>query len=151
MNQRELSCGIFVESPGGVLLAHATGTPRWDLPKGRCEPGETPIEAALRECREETGLDFQPDRDRLVDLGQHAYLRKKDLHLFYLEVETELDLSVCFCSTKIERFDGREVFETDDFAWVPKDQVASRVGKSLIAYLQALKLIPGSPRPSVRP
>lgn len=29
----------------------------WDFPKGLVEPGETPIDAALREVREETTLD----------------------------------------------------------------------------------------------
>jgi 8-oxo-dGTP pyrophosphatase MutT (NUDIX family) len=29
----------------------------WDFPKGMIEPGEEPIDAALREVREETGLD----------------------------------------------------------------------------------------------
>jgi bis(5'-nucleosidyl)-tetraphosphatase len=29
----------------------------WDFPKGRIEPGETALEAALRESREEAGLD----------------------------------------------------------------------------------------------
>jgi 8-oxo-dGTP pyrophosphatase MutT (NUDIX family) len=29
----------------------------WDFPKGLVEPGETPIEAAVREVREETTLD----------------------------------------------------------------------------------------------
>ena len=28
----------------------------WDFPKGRVEPGEAPLQAALRETREETGL-----------------------------------------------------------------------------------------------
>ena len=29
----------------------------WDFPKGMVEPGEAPLAAALREAREETGLD----------------------------------------------------------------------------------------------
>jgi len=37
-----------------VLLLRAYRN--WDLPKGRLEAGETPLEAAIREVREETGL-----------------------------------------------------------------------------------------------
>jgi bis(5'-nucleosidyl)-tetraphosphatase len=37
-----------------VLLLRAYRN--WDLPKGRLEPGETPLQAAIREVREETGL-----------------------------------------------------------------------------------------------
>ena len=31
----------------------------WEFPGGKCEPGESPGEAAVRECREETGLDIR--------------------------------------------------------------------------------------------
>jgi ADP-ribose pyrophosphatase YjhB (NUDIX family) len=40
-----------------LLIVHRSmsGHPRWTLPKGGIEPGETPEVAALREVREETG------------------------------------------------------------------------------------------------
>lgn len=37
--------------PAGVALAGM-----WEFPGGKIEPGETPAEAAVRECWEETGL-----------------------------------------------------------------------------------------------
>ncbi|HVL90683.1 MAG TPA: NUDIX hydrolase [Actinomycetota bacterium] len=44
-----------------VLLGHTTpnGKQRWSLPKGAVEAGETPEQAAVREVREETGLDAE--------------------------------------------------------------------------------------------
>jgi diadenosine hexaphosphate hydrolase (ATP-forming) len=41
-----------------VLLVRAKKNPDvWIFPKGHIEPGETPAEAALRETREEAGVD----------------------------------------------------------------------------------------------
>jgi 8-oxo-dGTP pyrophosphatase MutT (NUDIX family) len=34
---------------------------QWALPGGRCDEGETPVEAALRELHEELGLELKPD------------------------------------------------------------------------------------------
>jgi len=54
--------GVVVDDrPDGtrrvLLIVHRTmsGHPRWTLPKGGVEDGETPEQAALREVREETG------------------------------------------------------------------------------------------------
>ena len=51
------SCGVLVfrSQPGEqfLLMRHAD---RWDLPKGHVDPGETELQCALRELREETGI-----------------------------------------------------------------------------------------------
>jgi 8-oxo-dGTP pyrophosphatase MutT (NUDIX family) len=48
--------GIVVGPRGVVLLKHRR-LGLWLQPGGHIDPGETPWEAAARECREETGLD----------------------------------------------------------------------------------------------
>lgn len=58
-----LSCGlVLLNEDAEILLAHATETRHWDIPKGAPEPGESDREAALRETREETGLVLAPTR-----------------------------------------------------------------------------------------
>ncbi len=46
---------------GQLLLAHATGQKHWDIPKGGAEAGESAREAAIREVREETGIELAAD------------------------------------------------------------------------------------------
>jgi len=48
--------GLVVES-GRILLISTRGGRRWHLPKGHIEPGESTEQAAVREIREETGVD----------------------------------------------------------------------------------------------
>src|SRR3954467_10126876 len=48
-----------------LLTLRATGLRshggQWSLPGGRCDAGETPVEAALRELAEELGLSLAPE------------------------------------------------------------------------------------------
>lgn len=113
---RRLSCGIVVLAPTReLLLCHVTGQRHWDLPKGGIHDGETPAEAARRETREETGLDFAPES--LLDLGRFAYTAKKDLHLFAAPSPRVDPASLCCESTFVERGSQRRLPEMDGFGW----------------------------------
>ena len=46
---------LIGQRPAGVPLAGL-----WEFPGGKIEPGESPEAAAVRECREETGLIVEP-------------------------------------------------------------------------------------------
>lgn len=63
--EQEKSCGavIFRKHHGNtelLLIKHTNGG-HWFFPKGHVEPGETEAQTALREVREETGLEVQID------------------------------------------------------------------------------------------
>lgn len=67
------------QRPQGVPLAGYA-----EFPGGKVEPGETPADAAVRECREETGLDVRVVR--LFDAREHTYTHGKvSLHFFLCE------------------------------------------------------------------
>jgi 8-oxo-dGTP pyrophosphatase MutT (NUDIX family) len=52
----------------------ADGSPVLGLPKGHIDPGETPLQAATREVREETGVVGEP----LGELGEVRYFYRRD-------------------------------------------------------------------------
>lgn len=53
-----LSCGAVLvrRTDDGWLTLMLRAYRNWDFPKGMCEAGETPMDAALREVGEETGI-----------------------------------------------------------------------------------------------
>jgi 8-oxo-dGTP pyrophosphatase MutT (NUDIX family) len=55
--RRAFSVSVFCRNAGEVLLVRHRRLGTWLPVGGELEPGETPLEAARRELREETGLE----------------------------------------------------------------------------------------------
>jgi 8-oxo-dGTP pyrophosphatase MutT (NUDIX family) len=58
MASRKLAAGavVFRRTEAGLRLLVLRAYKNWDFPKGLVEPGESELDAARRECAEETGL-----------------------------------------------------------------------------------------------
>ena len=127
-----LSCGlVLLNEDGDVLLAHATETRHWDIPKGAPDPGENDRDAALRETREETGLVL--DSHALIELGRFPYRRDKELHLFATRLRrAEVALDTLTCTSMFTSYHtGRLIPEMDAYRWTTADEVPQYASQSL--------------------
>lgn len=118
----EVSAGGVVYRTGdeGIEICLAARRTRrgelaWGLPKGAIEPDETPEEAALREVREESGLDARIEHD----LGTIRYfyvwegVRVRKQVRFFLMLATGGDVS-------------NHDEEMEDVRWFPLRRAAKR-------------------------
>lgn len=130
---KQTSCGVIVTDGTRILLGHATRSPRWDIPKGLAEPGESLAMAAARELEEETGLIVPAGG--LRDLGVHAYLRNKDLALFVWVPAVLPSPASLVCRSTFALTSGAIVPEFDRFGLFSLDEAQGRVGKNLARIL----------------
>ena len=115
---KKLSCGFLIidRQTGKFLGCHSTGKPLdvFDITKGHLDPPESPIECAIRECREETGLSVNPNE--VFDCGQFTYTSDKDLHIFiYI---TDINIPALHCDSTFEMY-GKQLPEMNGYSLLP--------------------------------
>jgi 8-oxo-dGTP pyrophosphatase MutT (NUDIX family) len=95
MSVETLSCGVVLarETPEGYRTLMLRAFQHWDFPKGMSEGGEAPLETALRELREETGIETTDFAwgDRFIETG--PYSRGKTAR-YYLAKTTEQEVAM---------------------------------------------------------
>lgn len=68
LNRKRMSAGVvFSDAARRVLLVEPSYKPHWDLPGGAVDAEEAPWTTAVREVREELGIDPPPGRLLVID------------------------------------------------------------------------------------
>ena len=110
---REFSAGgIVFNNQGQVLITQHSSNKHWSFPKGHIEKGQTSKEAALREVREEGGIEAKI----LEKVGENKYVYTNK------EGEKVFKLVVLFLMTYVSGDIKDHDWEVSEAKWVtPED------------------------------
>lgn len=132
MMTKPISAGFIVRSAGKYLICHATQKKHfvmdythWTISKGMVEDAETPLIAAIRELKEETGIDLRNDIDvdGLDSLVPYKILnlKYKTIYAFFIDDPTgKLQKKQLHCDSLIDN-EAHMLYgypEMDNYRWV---------------------------------
>ena len=117
---REKSAGAVIfydngEEPEYLLLLYEAG--HWDFPKGGIEEGETEIQTALREIREETGLENVKIIDGFRWEIQYNYRKNRNL----------VRKTVVFFLARSDTKNVTLSYEHKDYTWLPYEAAYNKL------------------------
>jgi 8-oxo-dGTP pyrophosphatase MutT (NUDIX family) len=121
--------GLIKNESESVLLIFRRG--KWDLPKGKQDNGETLAECALREVREETGLQ-QLKLGKEINTTYHTYIEfgkhiLKESHWFLMTAGSNEDLV------------PQTEEDITEIVWVKKNELEKYFGNMFPTIISLLK------------
>ena len=87
---------LFFDSMGKLLILKPTYRNHWLLPGGVIEADESPRQACIREVKEETGIDCQPNRLLCVDYVNNRQKKLESVQFVFLGgvLPAEIEISL---------------------------------------------------------
>lgn len=128
-----ISAGILIIYKNKVLLCHPTTLPwrnSFSMPKGGVDEGETLIEAALRETREEVGIYLTVDQiSNIDDPIEVLYINKtgvlfKKVFVFIVKIKS---LSEIDSTTEILDKSRLQPSEVDWAGFMTRDEAMDKI------------------------
>lgn len=140
------TAGIIITNGNLILVGRATnlkinGREKWDIPKGGFDAGEVPIEAAIRETKEETNLTVKTEQ--LTELGTFRYKEDvgypdKIINLFQYKVDTLPNLDKIKCNSMFIGQDGKNMPELDKFKYATVDELSNLLKPALAKIIKGI-------------
>jgi ADP-ribose pyrophosphatase YjhB (NUDIX family) len=135
------SAGLAIIYKSKILLVHpknARWTNSYSIPKGHVELGETSLEAAIRETKEEVGIEFHINTIQGPEM-ELFYLKNKDgkpwKKLSYYIVKIE-DLKQIGLDSEIVPKEQLQATEVDWAGFVPFEEAKTRMIPALVKIIQ---------------
>ena len=133
---------VFLAHPGGPFFAHKDEG-HWTIPKGEIEPNEEFLSTALREFKEEVGIEIDP-RSEFIDLGSIRQKGGKTVHAWGVAGDCK-DGQPCQSTTfEMEWPPGSNKFqkfpEVDRAQFFPIDKAKLKIKDTQIPLLERLAI-----------
>jgi predicted NUDIX family NTP pyrophosphohydrolase len=116
------------------LICHPYGSSwkngSWTIPKGKKEESESNIDTAIREVKEETDIDINKKKGKILYLGTYEYDKiDKKLTIFLFLSEEDLTKDKLTCKSLIKEGKNKSKPEIDYFKWVYLEEAIDKLNK----------------------